>query len=540
MKPTPLLTAHPEAPLFSHPDAGLVFQQLSAEIASGKYPTNEDFRQLIRQAGLSNLWFFGKFIAGFAGEYDRLDDDVHLDMCNFRQSCMEPGGRYAMFLPRGVGKTKICTELGTAWELARDPSQRFRITNAIANFAQDFMLSVKAIFDSNELFAWAYPEAVPQHNQKRWNDQEIVLPNRRKHSRMASVEYGGVGGSSASRHHTVHVVDDPISEQSLNALRASNAMMEHTRHWFWISAPSLLDDTLHCRIIVIGTRYAIDDLYDDIIKRARVFYGYPMRGVRPNPRGDWRVYYRKIIEDGQVTFPQNHSRDSLDQMAQDDYWTFVTQYMNDPRQAGLAEFIRYKVRGAEMDFHEDEWWLSWTEGDVLFHEPLSDFDVIMAVDPAATERYVSAKTSRSAVGVLATHWSGRKFLVDLRVGFIEPNMLFDWVFEMADRWKRYLRATYLESNAGFKVLGPLLRNEQAGRGVWLHLQPFVAVGEKVGRIRSDLDPEFAKGNLYTLEQYQDAVQEEAEAFPQSSKRDILDMLSTAVRMSREPETPELS
>ena len=537
-KPRPLISPHIKAPLFSRPDAYLVFQQIIQEMSSGRFPTTENFRQILRQAGFVNLWFFAKYIAGFAGEYDKLDDDVHVDMCNFRQSLDTPGVKGAMFLPRGVGKSKIVTETGSAWDLLRNTLERIRISNAIADFAQDFMLSIKAIFDSNELFSWLYPEYVPPPNMKRWNDTEIVLPNRLKHSRMASVEYGGVGGAAASHHFTTHICDDPISEQSLNSMRSSNALMEHTRHWFWTNAPSLLDDTLNCRTIVVGTRYAVDDLYDDILKKTLTFDGYPIRGFRPKADGQWRVYYRKIIEDGRIIFPEKHSQQSLDEMAKNDYWTFVTQYLNDPLEAGLAEFVKYHVRLADLDFHDDEWWLSWQEGETLWHEPLSDFDVIMAIDPAATERYITAKTSRSAVGCLATHWSGAKFFIDLRVGFVDPTMMFKWVFEMADRWKKYLRATYIESNAGFKVLGPLLQREANENGIWIGLQPFAAVGEKVARIRSDLDPEFSKKRIFTLEAFHGEITAETEAFPQSSKRDILDMMSAASRMSIQPASPE--
>lgn len=362
-KPVPLISQHPKAPLFERGDSNQVLQQLISEVSSGSFPDSESFRTFFRQAGLVSLWFFAKFIAGFAGPYDRLNADLHLSMCNFRQSCLPKGSRAAMFLPRGVGKTKVVTETGSGWEGIRNGDITIRISNQIADYSRDFMQSVKAIFDSNELFAWLYPECVPERNQKRWNDSEIVFPHRRKHQREASIETGGIGGSSESRHVDLHIVDDPIGEKALNSNLQSNAIMETTKHWFNLSDPSLLNSAIESRVLVVGTRWAVDDLYDEIIKNARSIEGYPIKGIKPKENGKWRVYYRKILEDGMITYPEAHNMQTLKELAEKDWWTYVTQYMNDPQQAGLAEFIKYIIQPAEMSFRGDEWFVEWTGKD---------------------------------------------------------------------------------------------------------------------------------------------------------------------------------
>jgi hypothetical protein len=129
-------------------------------------------------------------------------------------------------------------------------------------------------------------------------------------------------------------------------------------------------------------------------------------------------------------------------------------------------------------------------------------------------------------------------VIDLKVDYVSPNVLIDWIFQMADKWKVYLRATYLEANAGFKLLGPVLKEEQRRRGVFLHLHPFPAVGEKTARIRSALDSEFAKKRIYVLPAFQREVEEEVMAFPQSNKKDILDVLAIACDRAIIPASPE--
>lgn len=463
-------------------------------------------------------------------------------------SCiMVEGGMYVVgksFIP--THNTSVVTEAGGAWEILRNPEIRVRITHAIADTAQGFMHTIKAIFDSNEIVRWLYPEYVPKSQKgERWNDTELVLPNRRKKLREANIEYGGVGGASEGHHFDLHIIDDMIGLNALNAARQSNAEMIRGVNWFWSSEKSLLQSMKTSRVIVVGTRYSVDDVYSQIIDRAYEFVGYPMDGVEPNPKGQWKVYYRKGIEDGEVIFPENFTIEAYNQLAEDDWWSYVTQFMNDPQQTGLAELSEYSLNKCWLRWEEDKkmWFILWkdrNEDDIigLVEEPITNFDVIQAVDPAATEKYISAKTSRSAVGVLATHWSGKKFLISLNADYVSPLTMFDWMFANKRKFGPWLRGTFLEANAGFKVLHPILNKEESERNSYLNLRSYPAVGDKTARIRSDLQPEFKKSNLYVCEEVFSLVEEERKAFPQSMKKDILDMLSSAVRNSIQPLSPK--
>jgi phage terminase large subunit-like protein len=162
----------------------------------------------------------------------------------------------------------------------------------------------------------------------------------------------------------------------------------------------------------------------------------------------------------------------------------------------------------------------------------------MAIDPAATEKYVSARTSKTAIGLLATYHDGRKFLFYLVADYLKPSQMFDEIFKAGERYANYLRNTYLEANAGFKVLGPIISDEQRVRGLYLGLKPFAAVGEKDGRIRSNVQPELEANTLYVHKNYYQSLITELSSFPQSHQKDILDMLSMAIANARKPLSPE--
>ncbi len=513
-------------------------------MASGSFPTTEKYRQYIRQAGYVSLWFFIKFIAGYSGPFDLLNNDLHVDMANYRQTLLKPGCRGGMFIFRGGYKSTIVTEGGTAWELLRNPELRIRITNAISDKAQDFMLSVKSIYDSNSFFDWLYGNKddesgnyVPILNADRWNRTELVLPNRIKTYREASVEYGGIGGASEGHHYDLHVVDDMIGLAALNSMLGSNAVMDSTRNWFWGSEKTLLVSMRRSRVIVVGTRYAVDDVYDEIIRKAKVNYGYPLKNFLPAKKGKWEIYYRKAIEDGKITFPEEFTRDGLEEMAENDWWTYVTQYLNDPQEAGLAEFTNYNIKVCELDYDNESkqyWIIIRKEGDEIEAIALSNCDVIICVDPASTEKATSAKTSRTAMGVVATDHLNRKFLIHLKADYITAVKLYDWLFDAARKFKNYFRATYLETNGPYKMLAPLIRAEENKRQEWLGLRPFQVVGEKIARIRSTLDPVLSRNQVYVLKENKLQFEEEMRAFPQSKKKDILDMFSSAVVNSTRP------
>jgi hypothetical protein len=538
------LIPHPKAPLFSRPDGLLTFQQILQEMSSGNASLgNKEVQDIFRQAGFVNLWFFLKGIASHSGPFELLNEDLHMDMCNFRQSLLTPGCRGALFVPRDTFKTTIFTEGASAWELLRDPEMRIRITNQIAAKAEDFMHTVKNIFDSNELFAMLYPEYVPIPNQRRWNETEIVLPNRKRKRREASVESGGVGGASEGHHYDLHLIDDMIGLAALNSGHQSGAEMTHTRNWFWGSEKTLLQSMKTSRVLVVGTRYAVDDVYDDIIARASVNLGTPMRDFKPAETGKWQVYYRQAIENGESIFPENLTIEGLAEMAQDDYWTYVTQYLNDPQAAGLAEFNEYKVKKCFLESNTVEiaggeniliWNIRYFKNGEEVLLPLSSCDLITAWDPAASERYMSAKTSRSAGGAIATDCDNNHFILDLRADYVKVTTMFNWMFSMKKKFKEYLRGTFLEAMGAFKVLLPIIREEETRRGENLNLRPVHVVGEKEARIRTILQPVLEQGRLFIDEHYYDLFWDEQRAFPQSQKKDILDMTSLGVKASIRP------
>lgn len=554
MKPTLELAPHPLAPAFEGEDGVSLLYKLIDEFTAGRLDLEEpSVRLLVAQAGLVSLWFFLKFIVGYSiSPFDLLNADLHIDMCNVRQRALAPGARVAFFLPRFAFKSTIVTEGGALWEAVRDPMIAMCVYNAKAEKAKEFFQTVKVVMETNAFFQYLYSNrdardpwgaCVPVNvkNTSRWNETEIVFANRPRWQREATLTFAGVGGASEGGHFDLLLVDDMIGLKGLNATQDVNAVMEKTRNWFWSSEKTLLRNMATSRVLVPGTRYASDDIYDDIIQRAKVNLGYPIRDFESKAEGKWTVYYRKAIEDGKIILPERYTEEGLRELAENDWWTYVTQFLNEPGASGLAELIDFPLKQVSMEYEDDamQWFVCLEKGDEVEKVPLSSCDVVIAVDPAASEKRLSAKTSRSAVGAIATDAQHRRFLIDLRVGYAKITTVFDWMFKMKERFSRYVRSTLLESNAGFKALGSVLKEEEMRRGIFLNLRPFPALGDKVTRIRTALLPELESGRLYVCGAFFAEVEEERRGFPNARRMDVLDMFATGVGASIVPDDEDV-
>ena len=237
------LRPHPRAPTFakeSKKNALLIVRQLVNEVSVGRFPTNEKFVGLLAELGFVSLFFFLKFIAGSAGPYNELNDDLHLEMCNFRQSdyCMSPGAHAACFVPRGFLKSTIMTHGGVTWELLRLPNLTTLIANAVLDNAVDFKRNIMRTFDSNDLFADLYPDYKQTPNAPLWNEKVMVLPNRSRYRTEANVTAIGATGAGEGKHFDMLVLDDLVGLEDLDAEHMGNMDMEHKIQWFKTKVPT--------------------------------------------------------------------------------------------------------------------------------------------------------------------------------------------------------------------------------------------------------------------------------------------------------------
>ena len=545
---------HKEAPAFPNfASAQTTIVDMMNDIASGSFMLSRDTLDLWRQLGLVNLWFFLKVIAGSSGPYSEINDDVNLDMCNWRQSdsCMGEGARWIALMPRGFRKSTIFSHGANTWELTRDGNQRIRLVNAIISRAEDFKHLSQRTIDSNPFYAAlygnagfvdkngrAYPCRVPLIGGKHWNEEEMVMPTREKFAIEPSIKSGGVTGAGEGDHHSLLNIDDPVGLDAIDWQYQSTVMMENAKKWMNTNLNALLVSPIRDRVGVVGTRYGEDDCYKKFVGDAKEVIGSNDEDLVPVPDGKWSVYYRTVRENGKIILPEVIDEKTLANM---DPWTRALQYENKPRNAGLNEFIKYETKQARLiydesnarmlvSFFDDEQQRATTMN-------LGGLTGVISVDPASTDEHIRLTTSRTSVGVTFMDSRNRAFRVWNKVGYLGMADTFDYIFEAWRAFPGLITATLFETNAMQKGLYQLLEKEQEERRTYINLQPVTSKGDKKARIRSVVGWYYAQGLVYATPEASFELNQEKDAFP-SPKLDVLDEFEKSLSWISRPATDE--
>ena len=518
------ICGHKDAPLFKDAEQSkAIFEQLLVEIQRGAV-NDAAVKAVLRQASLVNLWFFLKFVAGATGPFHFLNTGVHLDMCNFRQSavCMREGAKVAVFLPRGFAKTTIFTEGALAWELLRDPNQRFRIVNATIARAGRFKNVVQRIFDSNPMVAMLFPETKPTPGVRRWNETEMVMPNALRMHKEASLSAGGTEGASEGDHFDLLQMDDIVGMDDVDANFNPGVSMDNAITWFSMHE-TLLTSRMKSRSFVVATRYGPGDVYTRICDNVREVHGFNNNSFKPRSDGEWDVYYRHAIENGEATNSFVITVDAYAKLLRDSPLVAAYQYANDVTISIMNEFASLQPRRCSVVWGEQSqtWWLVRDGEGEEARTKLSDCNCCISCDWAGSDKRRSIRTSRTSIGVWAKDSEGRVYRFDQSVGFFSIPDVFDKIFTIHERWRGYISATLLEANAMQKGIYDLIQEEQQRRGIYLSIRKKNGIGNKVVRIRATVGMHLHKGMLYLCDKCSAEFNEERMAFP-SPKLDVLD------------------
>lgn len=529
---------HEQAPLFSDPvQAGLYIDQIIQEIQIGHFAeSNEELRQLIRQAGYTNLWFFLKYLAGFAGPYDKLNTELHLDICNFRQSpvCMAPASRFGGFLPRSALKSTILTHGAASWEALRDPNIRILILNSVEERAREFCQDAFKVFRDNDMIKWLYPEYII--DQKR---AQMVLPNRRRYFTEDTWNYKGFGGELAGTHVNLLLFDDIVGIEDLDANMVGSMSMERAKRKFATSAKALLVTPLEDRVGLIGTRYSVDDVYDIPIKQCRRVFGFSDGNIQPVPGGSWDIYYRKWKEHGQSIAPETYTEGDMRELREQDPWAYWTQYENDPREGSALELNKLNIHRAILQLREDGYYLV-RPGSAFDPDPpgevrLDKCFAALGVDFAGTSRGITARTSKTALELWAQDGEARRYLVEERTGYWDGSKVVRELFALNRKFEGYINVNILESNAMQKALIPLIRDMSYQEGLYFRYEPTPVTSPKDVRIRTIVGTALGQNNCYVCDGTGADFLEQKDIYPASEyKKDALDAAAKAINALKKP------
>lgn len=233
-------------------------------------------------------------------------------------------------MPRGTLKSSCITIGFTIQWFLNYSEERILLDSETWTKATNFLVETKGHFESNANVRGMFRAAwgvYPDENKKlAWSDSKIVLSSRKKARKEPSIDTAGVEVTKNGMHYDLIIFDDLHSENNTNTKDQIEKVKQHFK-----LAYSLLDPG--CPVIVIGTRWTFDDLYQLIIDE----YGEDFNFITRSARG----------KSGRLFYPQRLTEVVLAKFRKKQGpYLFSCQYMNDPVDSETADFkkewFRYK------------------------------------------------------------------------------------------------------------------------------------------------------------------------------------------------------
>ncbi len=182
-------------------------------------------------------------------------DTLHDDMARF---LAESGPEKMILVPRGHLKSSIVTVGFAIQQLLINPDIRILITNAVWNRSRQFLRQISDYLTFNSPLKHIYGEfRVPE---KTWTRDEITIAQRKSPTvKEATISTAGLETALTGGHYDLIIHDDLVEESNIN----TKEQLEKVINFYRNSRP-LLDPG--GRMIIVGTRWAEDDLYGMILK----------------------------------------------------------------------------------------------------------------------------------------------------------------------------------------------------------------------------------------------------------------------------------
>lgn len=471
-----------------------------------------------------DLFYLAKYILG----YELMEESVHGDLCRYVESLytahndewvppdetqglgMEDQFRNGnsnllLLMPRGTFKSSVVT-IGYALQfILHDPNCRILIDSETFSKAKAFLMEIKGHLEGNEKYREVFKAIhgkYPDERKKKdmlWTDSQVNLACRTRQRKEPTFSCAGIDVTKNGMHYDLIICDDLHSEKNVTNKDQIDQVIDH-----WKLAYSLLDPG--CPMIIIGTRWDYNDLYQHILDNERETFNILIR--------------RAIGHDGTLLFPSRLTLEFLEDVKKKQgSRIFSAQYLNEPVDDESATFKRKDIVRREWDLVKDRpinWYLS--------------------IDPSYEGEY-----SDYAALVIA----GMDFQRDLYVRHVTRKKMTyaDIIQEAFALYTRFQpKMVLLETIATQKSIMYELNNEMKRRNAWLPLHEINhRTQKKEERIRA-LAPFYEFGHIFHIKECSqiDDLEYELIHFPRGKHDDVVDALASVLEFAAPPSAGKMA
>lgn len=208
----------------------------------------EVLKEATRLAYNRSLYHTAKSLCG----YRDMTTHTHLRIVKALES---PLRRKLICVPRGTFKSSIATVAYPIWLLDNNPNLRILIDSELYTNSVAYLREIKGHMMSQE-YQYIYGDM----RTEVWNESEIKISARTRILKEPSITVGGIGTTKVGQHYDVIIGDDYNSPANSGTPEQRKKVLDHYQYNQSILEP----DGVY---VIIGTRYAEDDLIGSILKR---------------------------------------------------------------------------------------------------------------------------------------------------------------------------------------------------------------------------------------------------------------------------------
>jgi hypothetical protein len=302
---------------------------------------------------------------------------IHAAMAAFIQ---RPSLTKLGLVPRDFLKTSIWTIADTIRLVSAFPDERILIRNEVEANAKKFLYRIRRVPEACSLWQWLFPDRMPQFTD-RWNQDGLLFPRDGDYPEL-SVEAIGVGGASTSRHYTRIKEDDMIGKEAAK----SPATMQVAKDDHALAMHLLVDPSVS-RIDTYGTRWALHDLYQDMVEQETdldIFHCGP------------------TYPDGRPLWPERFSLPVLEKMRKKiGSYRYSLQILNESPKEGFNELSTADLNSysRHTDHHGRRYFILNTPTGTKRAVYLHDLFIFQVLDPNISKTSQSSRSASVTVGL---------------------------------------------------------------------------------------------------------------------------------------------
>lgn len=226
-----------------------------------------------------DVFKFGEYVFGYAAAAH------HRELVEFYDGCVRDGVHGLILEPRGFAKSTWGTTINLSHRIGRDKDLRVGLFSKSADHGAAFSRGIRFTVQGNERFKQVFGSL---QSDAKWTDAEWIREGSRWHGSQYVTMYAqGVGGQIVSKRFDIIHCDDILDAENT----ATPEQRKKVEDWFFQTLfPTLAPNGV---VIVIGTRWAEDDLYQQLEEKGwRVLKrGAFVKGKRGKRESLWPEYW---------------------------------------------------------------------------------------------------------------------------------------------------------------------------------------------------------------------------------------------------------